>query len=200
MRLCDRQSPPAVWWCCGAGQHWGTLRNHPLVQALVGADIDARDIADPAFDLFRGGLTRLMPGLLVPSASDGADPTLAVAEGLFLLLARRAGRGVAMVVIEDSHLADAETHGPTVVSALAPTVEAFFTERLLTQRQASPRTVESYRDPLRPLLLYAGQKALYAGQKALYAGQKARYAGQKAANRLATSTSPTSTPTSSARS
>lgn len=136
-----------MWWCCGAGQHWGTLRNHPLAQALVGADIDARDIADPAFDLFRGGLTRLMPGLLVRSASDGADPTLAVAEGLFLLLARRAGRGVAMVVIEDSHLADAETHGPTVVSALAPTVEAFFTERLLTQRQASPRTVESYRDP-----------------------------------------------------
>jgi hypothetical protein len=93
-----------------------------------------------------------MPGLLVPSASDGADPTLAV-EGLFLLLAptrEAGGRGVAMVVIEDSHLADAETHGPTVVTALAPTVEAFFTERLLTQRQAGPRTVESYRDPLRP--------------------------------------------------
>ncbi|MDQ5841114.1 MAG: site-specific integrase, partial [Chloroflexota bacterium] len=45
------------------------------------------------------------------------------------------------------------------MTALAPTVEAFFTERLLTQRRASPRTVASYRDTLRLLLLYAGEKA-----------------------------------------
>lgn len=32
------------------------------------------------------------------------------------------------------------------MTALAPTVEAFFTERLLTQRAASPRTVGAYRD------------------------------------------------------
>jgi site-specific recombinase XerD len=41
------------------------------------------------------------------------------------------------------------------MSALAPTVEAFFTERLLTQRRASPRTVASYRDTLRLLLAFA---------------------------------------------
>ena len=34
------------------------------------------------------------------------------------------------------------------MTALAPTVEAFFTERLLTQRAASPRTVGAYRDAL----------------------------------------------------
>ena len=45
------------------------------------------------------------------------------------------------------------------MTALAPTLEAFFTERLLTQREASPRTVESYRDTLRLLLVYAGEKA-----------------------------------------
>jgi site-specific recombinase XerD len=45
------------------------------------------------------------------------------------------------------------------VTALAPTLEAFFTERLLTQREASQRTVESYRDTLRLLLVYAGEKA-----------------------------------------
>ena len=43
---------------------------------------------------------------------------------------------------------------PTM-SALAPTVQAWFTEHLLTQRQASPRTVGAYRDTLRMLLAFA---------------------------------------------
>jgi site-specific recombinase XerD len=38
------------------------------------------------------------------------------------------------------------------MSALAPTLQAFFTERLARQRQASPRTVASYRDTFRLLL------------------------------------------------
>jgi integrase/recombinase XerD len=41
------------------------------------------------------------------------------------------------------------------MTAFAPTIEAFFTERLITQRQASPRTVASYRDTLRMLLVFA---------------------------------------------
>lgn len=41
------------------------------------------------------------------------------------------------------------------MSALAPTIEAWFTERLLTQRQASPRTVAAYRDTLSMLLVFA---------------------------------------------
>jgi site-specific recombinase XerD len=44
------------------------------------------------------------------------------------------------------------------VSSLAPTLEAFFTDRLLTQRQASPRTVAAYRDTLRLLLTFAQQR------------------------------------------
>jgi integrase/recombinase XerD len=44
------------------------------------------------------------------------------------------------------------------VSALAPTLQAFFTDRLLTQRQASPRTVTAYRDTLRLLLGFAQQR------------------------------------------
>ncbi|MGC8635368.1 MAG: site-specific integrase [Candidatus Limnocylindrales bacterium] len=43
------------------------------------------------------------------------------------------------------------------MSALAPTLEAFFTERLLSQRRASPRTVAAYRDTLRLLLAFAQQ-------------------------------------------
>ena len=31
------------------------------------------------------------------------------------------------------------------MSLLAPTVQAFFTERLMSQRNASPRTIASYR-------------------------------------------------------
>jgi integrase/recombinase XerD len=44
------------------------------------------------------------------------------------------------------------------MSLLAPTLQAFFTDRLLTQRQASPRTVAAYRDTLRLLLGFAQQR------------------------------------------
>lgn len=40
------------------------------------------------------------------------------------------------------------------MTALAPTLEAFFTERLFRQRHASPNTIASYRDAFRLLLLY----------------------------------------------
>lgn len=38
---------------------------------------------------------------------------------------------------------------------LAPTLQAFFTQRLIGQRQASPNTIVSYRDTLRLLLTFA---------------------------------------------
>jgi len=41
------------------------------------------------------------------------------------------------------------------MSLLAPALQAFFTERLITQRQASPETIKSYRDALRLLLRFA---------------------------------------------
>lgn len=41
------------------------------------------------------------------------------------------------------------------MSTLAPTLQAFFTTRLVQQRQASPRTVQTYRDAFRLLLAYA---------------------------------------------
>jgi integrase/recombinase XerD len=44
------------------------------------------------------------------------------------------------------------------VSALAPTLQAFFTERLIRQRQASPNTVAAYRDTFRLLLTFAEQQ------------------------------------------
>ena len=39
------------------------------------------------------------------------------------------------------------------MSALAPTLQAFFTERLIRQRQVSAHTIASYRDTLRLLLV-----------------------------------------------
>jgi integrase/recombinase XerD len=45
------------------------------------------------------------------------------------------------------------------MSALAPTLEAFFTDRLINQRDASPRTIAAYRDTLRLLLRFAQQRA-----------------------------------------
>jgi integrase/recombinase XerD len=42
--------------------------------------------------------------------------------------------------------------------ALAPTMQAFFTERLQRQRQASPNTIAAYRDTFRLLLAFAEQQ------------------------------------------
>ena len=44
------------------------------------------------------------------------------------------------------------------MTALAPTLEAFFAQRLIGQRRASPHTVSAYRDTFRLLLAYAQQQ------------------------------------------
>ena len=41
------------------------------------------------------------------------------------------------------------------MSALAPTLQAWFTDRLIAQRNVSPHTIRAYRDTLRLLLDYA---------------------------------------------
>jgi integrase len=43
------------------------------------------------------------------------------------------------------------------MTLLAPTLQAFFTQRLITQRNASPHTIASYRDTFRLLLAFAQQ-------------------------------------------
>ncbi len=45
------------------------------------------------------------------------------------------------------------------MAAFAPVLEAFFTDRLMTQRRASPNTITAYRDTFRMLLAFAGQRA-----------------------------------------
>jgi len=44
------------------------------------------------------------------------------------------------------------------VSALAPTLQAFFTERLIGQHHASPNTIAAYRDTLRLLIGFAAKQ------------------------------------------
>ena len=44
------------------------------------------------------------------------------------------------------------------MTALATTLQAFFTDRLIRQRQVSPNTVQSYRDTLRSLLVFASER------------------------------------------
>ncbi len=43
------------------------------------------------------------------------------------------------------------------MSALAPTLQAFFTDRLTKQRNASQHTIAAYRDTMRLLLAFASQ-------------------------------------------
>ena len=51
-----------------------------------------------------------------------------------------------------------ERRAGAVMSALAPTLEAYFTERLVQQRQASPNTIAAYRDAWRLLLVFVQQR------------------------------------------
>lgn len=44
------------------------------------------------------------------------------------------------------------------MSSLAPTLQAFFTDRLIRQRQASPHTIAAYRDTFKLLLAFAFQR------------------------------------------
>lgn len=44
------------------------------------------------------------------------------------------------------------------MTAVAATVQGFFTDRLISQRQASPRTIAAYRDAIRMLLLFASSR------------------------------------------
>jgi integrase/recombinase XerD len=44
------------------------------------------------------------------------------------------------------------------MTRVAPTLQAFFTERLITQRNCSPQTIASYRDAIRLLLSFAQQQ------------------------------------------
>ena len=45
------------------------------------------------------------------------------------------------------------------MTLLAPTLQAFFTDRLMTQRNASPRTIAAYRDTFRLLLSFAQEQS-----------------------------------------
>ena len=44
------------------------------------------------------------------------------------------------------------------MTPLAPTLEAFFTDRLLCQKRVSPNTIASYRDTFRLLLAFVQQQ------------------------------------------
>jgi integrase/recombinase XerD len=44
------------------------------------------------------------------------------------------------------------------MSALAPTLQAFFTDRLIRQRQASPNTIAAYRDAFKLLLAFTSEQ------------------------------------------
>jgi len=44
------------------------------------------------------------------------------------------------------------------MTLLAPALQAFFTQRLITQRNSSPQTIASYRDTFRLLLAFAQQQ------------------------------------------
>ena len=69
-----------------------------------------------------------------------------------LVSVRRPGAARARRARLEHHLTETETPPMT---ALAPTLQAFFTDRLITQRHASPHTIASYRDTMRLLLEFA---------------------------------------------
>src|SRR5258708_13641256 len=52
-----------------------------------------------------------------------------------------------------------EQPGGALMTLIAPTTEAFFTDRLAAQRKASPHTITAYRDSLKLLLAFASPPA-----------------------------------------
>ena len=50
------------------------------------------------------------------------------------------------------------------MTLLAPTMQAFFTDRLIDQKNASPRTIAAYRDTMRLLLTFADRDDRHAAQ------------------------------------
>jgi site-specific recombinase XerC len=44
------------------------------------------------------------------------------------------------------------------MSAIAPTLQEYFTQRLINQRQASPHTIAAYRDCFRLLFAYPARR------------------------------------------
>ena len=44
------------------------------------------------------------------------------------------------------------------MTALAPALQAFFTDRLTLQRQASGHTIAAYRDAIKMLIVFAAQR------------------------------------------
>jgi integrase/recombinase XerD len=64
------------------------------------------------------------------------------------------------------------------MSTLAPTLEAFFTERLIGQRQASPHTVTAYRDTFRLLLRFCQKRRGKAPSSLDIADLDARLVGE----------------------
>ena len=59
--------------------------------------------------------------------------------------------------------------GGALMTALAPALQAFFTERLITQRNASPQTIAAYRDTFRLLLRFAHEQT---GKQPFRAGHR----------------------------
>ena len=60
------------------------------------------------------------------------------------------------------------------MSALAPTLQAYFTDRLIGQRQASPNTIAAYRDTFRLLLRVRHRAHRHAAQRARHRGSSTR--------------------------
>ena len=52
------------------------------------------------------------------------------------------------------------------MSALAPTLQAFFTDRLIRERNASPHTIAAYRDTIRLLLAFASERLAHRAVEA----------------------------------
>jgi integrase/recombinase XerD len=63
------------------------------------------------------------------------------------------------------------------VTRIAPTLEAFFTERMINQRRASPHTVASYRDSLRMLVSFAQRQTGIPPSRLDFANLDARLVG-----------------------
>lgn len=104
-----------------------------------------------------GGSFPLIRGSIAPELSGWQIP-LALAEAEWVQFARGARAGVPGVVGDRVPLASAVLFRRSAMSALAPSLEAYFTDRLVSQRASSPNTIAAYALTFRLLLAFASRR------------------------------------------
>ncbi len=135
--LAERAAPSHVVLTGRAVPGGGAYR--PVAEALVGLLRSGTDVAPDALGPYRAPLSRVLPDWSEPGDQPpvpGADPALVLGEAVARFLAEVARERPCLLILEDLHWADADTHA--VVVHLAAAVRGFPVLVVVSARDDEP--------------------------------------------------------------